>query len=224
MAPVHVTSNVHFSPGTHGGTQPSAPSAVTSITKDAGATVSFLPPGSAGDSAVVSYTATPYIAGVAQTPVTTAVASAGSITGSDGNTYVQIPVTGLTNATAYTFTVHASNTSGAGTESGASGANTPLSGLVFGDDFNGPASGAIDPEWWVYNRCGFLAQNEVQYYMPQHASSTGPGTSRSAPSTSPPRARVTPQTRSTPAPSTSHGVLGAASRTRRRGLRAAGTR
>ena len=55
-------------------------------------------------------------------------------------------MTGLTNSTAYTFTVHATNTSGAGPESAASGADTPLSGLVFGDDFNGPAR-TYDPEW-----------------------------------------------------------------------------
>ena len=108
--PVSTTSNIHFSPG--GGTPPGAPTAVTSVTKDAGATVSFLAPASLADTPLTSYTATPYIAGVAQTPVTTAVGSAGSITGSNGSTYVQIPVTGLTNTTAYTFTVHATNTYG----------------------------------------------------------------------------------------------------------------
>jgi hypothetical protein len=148
------------------GTTPSAPANVTSITKDAGATLSFLAPSSAGTSSITSYTATPYIAGVAQTPTTTAVGSAGSITGSNGNTYVTIPCTGLTNSTAYTFSVHASSAVGAGTESAASGANTPLAGLVFGDDFNGPASGPIDPEWWVYNRCGYIAQAEVEWYLP----------------------------------------------------------
>src|SRR5438445_6476772 len=108
------------------GTPPSAPSNVTSITKDSGATVSFLAPASSGSSSVISYTVTPYIAGTGQSPTTVAVGSAGSITGSNGNTYVQVPVTGLTNSTAYTFSVHASNAAGAGTESGQSGANTPL--------------------------------------------------------------------------------------------------
>jgi hypothetical protein len=103
---------------------------------------------------------------------------------------VQVPVTGLTNSTAYTFTARAVNARGPGPESGQSGANTPLSGLVFGDDFNGPASGPVDPEWWVYTRCGYLAQSEVAYYLPsqcvldgssnllliaQHTSHTGPG-------------------------------------------------
>lgn len=157
------------------GNTPSAPSAVTSITKDAGATVSFRAPASNGGSSITSYTVTPYISGSAQSATTTAVGSLGSITGSDGNTYRQAPVTGLTNATAYTFSVHANNANGAGTESGQSGANTPLSGLVFGDDFNGPAGGPIDPEWWVYDRCGYLAQSEVQWYKPDHCVLDGAG-------------------------------------------------
>ena len=168
------------------GSPPAAPTNVTSITKDAGATVSFLAPASTGSGPVTSWTVTPYISGSAQAPTTVAVASAGSITGSDGSTYVQCNVTGLTNSTAYTFTAKAGNAYGTGPESAASGANTPLAGLVFGDDFNGPT---IDPEWWVYNRCGYLAQSEVQYYLPsqvtldgssnlvltaQHTSHTGP--------------------------------------------------
>ena len=170
MSAVNITYSSYY-PGS-GGT-PSAPSNVTSITKDAGATVSFLAPASPGTSSVSSYTVTPYIAGAAQAPVTVSAGSAGSITGSNGSTYLQVPVTGLTNSTAYTFTVHASNSHGAGPESGQSGANTPLPGLVFGDDFNGTASGPIDPEWWVYTRCGYLAQSEVQYYLPSQVTLDG---------------------------------------------------
>ena len=171
------------------GSAPSAPSNVTSITKDAGATVSFLAPTNIGSGPVTSYTVTPYVSGVAQSPTTVAAGSAGSITGSNGSTYVQVNVTGLTNSTAYTFTAKASNASATSPESAQSGANTPLAGLVFGDDFNGAAGGPIDPEWWVYTRCGYLAQNEVAYYLPsqvtldgssnlqltaQHTSHTGP--------------------------------------------------
>jgi hypothetical protein len=157
------------------GSAPSAPSSVTSITKDAGATVSFLAAASSGSSSITSYTVTPYISGAAQAPTTVPVGSLGSIAGSNGNTYLQATVTGLTNATAYTFSVHASNSSGAGAESSQSGANTPLSGLVFGDDFNGPVSGPIDPEWWVYQRCGYLAQNEIEYYLTDHCTLDGSG-------------------------------------------------
>jgi hypothetical protein len=175
--------------GAPAGSPPGAPTNVTSITKDSGAMVSFLAPASPGSGPVTSWTVTPYASGVAQPPTTATVAAAGSITGSNGNTYVQVSVTGLTNSTAYTFTAKASNAYGTGPESAQSGANTPLSGMVFGDDFNGSAGGPVDPEWWIYTRCGYLAQNEVEYYLPsqcqldgnsnlaltaQHTSHTGP--------------------------------------------------
>jgi Fibronectin type III domain len=156
------------------GQPPAAPTAVTSITKDAGATVSFLP-GAQGDAAVTSWVVTPAIGGTPQAPQTVAAGSATTITGSTGSTYTQVPVTGLANGTAYTFTVHGVSSVGAGAESAPSGANTPLSGLVFGDDFNGPASGPIDPEWWIYTRCGYLAQSEVQYYLPDYCVLDGAG-------------------------------------------------
>ena len=133
-------------------------------------------------------------------------------------------MTGLTNSTAYTFSVHASNANGAGTESAQSGANTPLSGLVFGDDFNGPAGGPIDPEWWVYDRCGYLAQSEVQYYKPQYCVLDGSGNlkiSAEHVTTSGPRYPTDP---AYPGTINQPWGLGAASPTPRRGLRAAGTR
>jgi hypothetical protein len=154
---------------------PGPPTAVTSIAKDSGATVSFLAPASPGSSAISSYTVTPYVSGAAQSPTTVSAAGIATISGSSGNTYLQVPVSGLANGTAYTFSVHASNASGASPESAQSGANTPLSGLVFGDDFNGPAGGPIDPEWWVYQRCGYLAQNEVEYYLPSQVALDGSG-------------------------------------------------
>jgi hypothetical protein len=158
-----------------GGSVPDAPTAVTSITKDAGATVSFRSPTNVGGGPLTHYVVTPYIGGSPQSTTTVTVGSAGSITGSDGNTYRQVNVTGLTNSTAYTFTVKARNSFGDSAESAASGANTPLSGLVFGDDFNGSADGPIDPEWWIYDRCGYLAQNEVQFYKPSHCVLDGSG-------------------------------------------------
>lgn len=148
---------------------PAAPSNVTSITKDAGATVSWLHPGTG----VTSYTITPYISGTPQSGTTIASGSVGTLTGSNGNTYKQGTVTGLTNSTAYTFTVKANGSSGSSPESPQSGANTPLAGLVFGDDFNGSAGGDIDPEWYIYNRCGFIAQSEIEWYLPSQVALDG---------------------------------------------------
>lgn len=171
--PVSTTSLIHFSPGT--GQPPGAPTQVTSITKDAAATVSFLPPAFTGDGPVTSYTITPYIGGSPQAPATIPAASTTAITASNGSTYRQAPVTGLANGTAYTFTVKAANSAGAGPESAASAANTPYAGLVFGDDFNGPAAGPVDPEWWVYTRCGYLLQNELEYWLPSQCVLDGAG-------------------------------------------------
>jgi hypothetical protein len=172
--PVTIHNTAHFN--TPAGTPPGAPANVTSITKDSGATVSFLAPASSGSSAITSWTVTPYIGAAAQAPTTVAAGSAGSVTGSNGNTYVQVTVAGLANGTAYTFTAKASNSYGTGPESAASGANTPLANLVFGDDFGGPANGPVDPEWWIYdNRCGYLAQSEVEAYKADHCVLDGSG-------------------------------------------------
>ena len=37
---------------------------------------------------------------------------------------------------------------------------------MFGDDFSGPAGQNLDPEWWVYSRCGYIAQSEIEWYLP----------------------------------------------------------
>lgn len=158
---------------TASGPVPTAPTHITSITKDSGATVSFLAPSSNGGNAISSYTVTPYVSGSAQSPTTVPSGSLGTITGSDGNSYLQASVSGLTNGTAYTFSVHANTVNGAGAESAQSGANTPLSGLVFGDDFNGASGGPIDPEWYIYNRCGYIAQSEIEWYLPSQVSLDG---------------------------------------------------
>lgn len=158
------------------GTVPSAPAAVTSFTRDSGANVAFLAPGSAGSSAIISYTVTPYIGGAAQAPATVAAAAMNTISAWDGSTYLHTDITGLTNGTAYTFSAHATNSAGSGPESAQSGANTPLASLIFGDDFNGPAGGPVHPEWWIYNnRCGYLAQSEVEAYMASHCVLDGSG-------------------------------------------------
>lgn len=157
------------------GAPPSAPLKVTSIAKDASASVAWYAPVSSGASAITHYVITPYIGSTPQSATTVPVASVTSLADSYGGTALRATVTGLTNSTAYSFTVKAKNSYGDGQESVASGENTPLSGLVFGDDFNGPLGAAPDPEWWVYDRCGYLAQNEVQWYKPSHCVLDGAG-------------------------------------------------
>jgi hypothetical protein len=95
---------------TAGSTAPGAPTGVTAVPGDGSATVSWTAP-SNGGSAITSYTVTPYIGSAAQTPVT--------VSGSPAT------VTGLTNGTAYTFTVSATNAAGTGPASAPSNAVTP---------------------------------------------------------------------------------------------------
>jgi beta-glucanase (GH16 family) len=142
---------------TAAGALPAAPTNVTSIAKDAAATVSWVPSGSPG---VSSYTVTPYIGGSAQTP-TTVSAPASSAT-----------VTGLTNGTSYTFTVKASNASGAGPESAASGSNLPQANLLWGDEFNGSV---IDPAWAVLTRDSDQSNSELGFYLPAQVALDGSG-------------------------------------------------
>ncbi len=78
------------------GAVPAAPTAVTSITADAAATVSFLPPSDVGGGAITSYTVTPYIGGTPQTPTTVAVGSTTPIVASNSSTYRKVNVSGLT--------------------------------------------------------------------------------------------------------------------------------
>lgn len=91
---------------------PGAPTNVSATLGDRSATVSWTAPATNG-SAITSYTITPYVNGVAQgSLVTSATASPGS-------------VSGLTNGTAYTFTVSATNGVGTGPASAPSAAIVP---------------------------------------------------------------------------------------------------
>jgi predicted phage tail protein len=92
---------------------PGAPTGVTGIPGDGEVALSWVAPASDGGAAITGYRLTPYIAAVAQTPVTTPTAA---------TTYT---VTGLSNGTAYTFTVEAINSVGPGDESAPSGPLIP---------------------------------------------------------------------------------------------------
>jgi len=91
-------------------TTPGAPTIGTaSVSGTSGtASVTFTAPGSNGGASITSYTVT---------------SSPGSFTGTGGTS--PISVTGLTNGTAYTFTVTATNSIGTGSASGASNSVTP---------------------------------------------------------------------------------------------------
>ncbi len=95
-----------------GPSAPGAPTGVSAVAGDAAAQVSWTAPASDGGSAITGYTVTPYIGGAAQTPV-------------DVGAILTTNVTGLTNGTAYTFKVAATNSVDTGNQSAASNAITP---------------------------------------------------------------------------------------------------
>ena len=95
-------------------TAPAAPTGVSATATAGSATVTWTAP-APGTSPITSYTITPYIGTVAQTPTT--------ITGSPPATSTTI--NGLTNGTTYTFKVTATNAVGTGPASAASNPVTP---------------------------------------------------------------------------------------------------
>jgi hypothetical protein len=112
-------------------TTPAPPTTVAATAADVSATVAFTAPANTGGSTITGYTVTATPGGA------TATCSASPCT-----------VTGLTNGTAYTFTVHATNSVGSGPESSASTSVTPATlpdaptiGAVTG------GNGAITVNW-----------------------------------------------------------------------------
>ena len=135
-------------------TVPNAPTGVTAAMGDASASVSFLAPANDGGSAVLRYTVT---------------SSPGSFTCTVNAPATSCNVTGLTNGTAYTFTVKAININGDSVASTASSAGTPVqsspptvandaqptgnpyvgSTLTSAVTFNGSPTPAITYQWKV---------------------------------------------------------------------------
>jgi hypothetical protein len=105
-------------------TTPRAPVIGTATAGDAQASVTFTAPSSNGGAAITGYTVT---------------ASPGGATGT--GTSSPIIVTGLTNGTAYTFTVTATNSVGTGQPSAASNSVTPASPQTI--TFNNPGAQAL---------------------------------------------------------------------------------
>ncbi len=95
-------------------TVPSAPTAVIATAGNGFATVSFTAPASTGGAAITGYTVTS--------------SPAGGVDSNAGTTGLTHTITGLTNNTAYTFTVVAANSAGSSAASTASNSVTPVTG------------------------------------------------------------------------------------------------
>jgi Domain of unknown function (DUF4082)/Fibronectin type III domain/Bacterial Ig domain len=104
--------DVTFAPTPPSG-PPTSPTGVSAAVASGQASVSWTTPAEEGGGPITKYTVTPYIGSTAQTPVSVT-APANSAT-----------VTGLTNGTAYTFKVSATNSVGTSAASAASAAATP---------------------------------------------------------------------------------------------------
>jgi hypothetical protein len=107
-------------------TAPSPPGGVTATPATTSALVSWTTPADDGGTAITGYTITPYVGSVAQTP---------TLVSNPGATSARVTL--LTNGTAYTFTVTASNAAGTSAESAPSSPATPEDTIL---DFSTPAT------------------------------------------------------------------------------------
>ena len=133
-----------------------SPTAVTAIAGNASAIVSWAPPASNGGAPITAYKVTASPGGANVTTKGAALATVG----------------GLTNGTAYTFTVTATNSAGTSSASAASGPATPTSaatGTTLTDHFDGSAD---SPAWTATADGSGPAASRVSTEMPTRASPT----------------------------------------------------
>ncbi len=117
-------------------TVPGAPTGVSGTPGNAQVGLTWTAPASTGGSAITGYTVTPSIGATAQSPVVF------------NSTATSQTITGLTNGTAYTFKVKATNAAGSGADSAASSAVTPRSLPSAPTNVSGtPGNGQVDLTW-----------------------------------------------------------------------------
>ncbi len=119
-------------PAVPAATVPGAPTGVVANAGNASASVAWIAPANNGGSAITSYTVTALVGGA---PTAITVTVPGTSTGAN--------VSGLTNGTTYTFTVHATNSVGNSVESAPSAPVTPVAPFSPPDvavSLSGPAS------------------------------------------------------------------------------------
>jgi hypothetical protein len=123
--------NIYFWTGSAAATAPGAPTSVTATGGNAQAMVSFTAPANNGGSAITGYT-------VKSIP-------AGGTDSNAGSNALTHTITGLTNGTSYTFTVHAINAIGNSAESAASNAVTPSAATNYAVTANASLYGSFNP-------------------------------------------------------------------------------